>query len=81
MEQLIDNNVWNTYFRPLNSIFKVLYVSCKLPGFPDQVDHTLNIYETIQIIQLFLRSYHDQSGIIYDSEYDQPGTINFYGPV
>ena len=38
------------------------------------------IYGTIQIIQFFLRSYRYQSGIIYDSEYCQPGTINFYGP-
>ena len=41
----------------------------------------MTIYGTIQIIQFFLRSYRYQSGIIYDSEYCQPGTINFYGPV
>ena len=49
------------------------------PGILDQVDHTLIMYGTIQIIQFssrkFLLSYHDLSGIIYVPEYDQPGTI------
>ena len=50
------------------------------PGFPDQVDHTLIINGTIQTKQFFSMIL-TQSGILYDSDYGQPETINFYGPV
>ena len=69
-------------FQRILPLIKVLVLHfITRPGFPDQVDHTLITYGTIQFIQFFLCSYHDQYGIIYDSEYGQPGTINFYGPV
>ena len=53
------------------------------PGFYDHVDHTLIIYGTIQIMQIFfygLTMINLESYRVYDSEYGQSGTIYFYGP-
>ena len=46
------------------------------PGSP-YFDH---IWYHTNHTNIFLCSYHDQSGIIYGPEYGQPGTIDLYGP-
>ena len=61
--------------------FRIMRVMSSGPGVNDQVDHTLIICGKIQIRHFFYDLNCFQPGIIYDSEYGQPGTINFYCPV